>query len=96
MPAAREFMVLHNRIWPAVLVMLAGVFIYTIYFSQRIAGPIYRINATIKKILSGECPESVTLRNGDYFVETASLIQELSRKLSEERNKDKGSPTLGK
>lgn len=88
MPAAREFMVLHDRIWPAVVVMLAGIFIYTIYFSQRIAGPIFRINAAIKKILAGECPENVTLREGDYFVETASLLQDLSRKLSEEKKKE--------
>jgi len=80
--AAREFLILHTRIWPAVLVTLAGVFAYTLYFSQRIAGPIYRINATLKEMLEGECPEHVILRNGDYFQETADLLQILSRKLA--------------
>ena len=87
MTAAREFLVLHDRIWPAVLVTLAGVFAYTIYFSQRIAGPIYRINATLKKMIEGERPENVTLREGDFFVETASLLQELSRKLGAGKGK---------
>ncbi len=80
--AAREFLILHTRIWPAVLVTLAGVFAYTLYFSQRIAGPIYRINATLKEMLEGESPEHVILRNGDYFQETADLLQALSRKLA--------------
>ncbi|MBM2828879.1 MAG: hypothetical protein HW408_1411, partial [Actinobacteria bacterium] len=57
-------------------------FAYTLYFSQRIAGPIYRINATLKEMLEGECPERVILRNGDYFQETADLLQTLSRKLA--------------
>ena len=83
--AAREFLVLHTRIWPAVLVTLAGVFGYTLYFSQRIAGPIYRINATLRKMLEGGCPENVTLRDGDFFQDTAVLLQDLSRKFGEKQ-----------
>lgn len=80
--AAREFLVLHTRIWPAVLVTLGGVFAYTLYFSQRIAGPIYRINDTLKKMNKGEYPVGVTLRHKDFFMETAELLQSLSRKLA--------------
>jgi len=82
MQAAREFLILHTRIWPAVLVTLGGVFAYTLYFSQRIAGPIYRINATLKKMTKGEYPRDVTLRRKDFFMETADLLQSLSRKLA--------------
>lgn len=88
MQAAREFLVLHARIWPAVVVTLAGVFVYTIYFSQRIAGPIFRINATLRKMLAGEFPENVTLRRGDYFLDTAEILQSLSRKMGG-KSKDK-------
>jgi signal transduction histidine kinase len=86
-PAAREFLILHNRIWPAVLVTLAGVFLYTLFISHRIAGPIYRINATLKKMQEGEYPDKVSLRNGDFFHETAELLQDLSRKLAAEQGK---------
>jgi hypothetical protein len=86
--AAREFLILHNRIWPAVLVTLAGVFLYTLFVSHRIAGPIYRINVTLKKMLASEYPDRVTLRDGDFFHETAALLQELSRKLEAERKQN--------
>lgn len=91
-PAAREFLVLHNRIWPAVLVTLVGVFAYTLFISHRIAGPIYRINATLQKMREGEYPDKVALRRGDFFHETAELLQDLSRKLAAEQGKEDRKP----
>lgn len=81
-PAAREFLVLHARVWPAILFVLAGAFVYTIVLSHRIAGPVYRINATLKRMIAGDYPAAVTLREGDFLGETAGLLQDLSRKLS--------------
>ncbi len=87
-PAAREFLILHRRIWPAFLFVLVGVFVYTALFSQRIAGPIYRINTVLQAMLRGEYPESVTLRKGDHFHQTADLIARLSRQLAGRRKED--------
>lgn len=81
-PAAREFLVLHYRVWPAALLVFAGVFVYTLLLSRRIAGPIYRINAVIKGMIEGEYPEKVSLRSGDYFRDTAELLEQLSRRVS--------------
>lgn len=33
---------------------LAGIFAYTILVSQRIAGPVYRINSVLRKMLDGD------------------------------------------
>ena len=85
-PAAQEFLILHRRIWPAVLVVLAGVFVYTLFFSHRIVGPIHRINQVLHKLLKGEYPESVTLRKGDHFHQTAELLERLSRQLARQRD----------
>jgi hypothetical protein len=79
-PAAREFLVLHHRVWPAALFIFGGAFVYTLVFSQRIAGPIYRINATLRQMLEGEYPEKVILRRRDFFQDTAELLESLSRK----------------
>ena len=84
-PAAQEFLILHRRIWPAFLLVLAGVFVYTLIASHRIAGPIYRINAVLRMMLEDEYPKSVTLRKGDHFHETAELLELLSRKLARKR-----------
>lgn len=82
-PAATEFLILHRRIWPAVVVVLFGMFAYTIVVSHRIAGPVYRINEVLRKMIRGEFPARVTFRKGDYFQETADLLETLSKTLSE-------------
>ena len=87
-PAAREFLILHRRIWPAVLFVLAGVFLYTVFFSHRIAGPVYRINAVLQAMLRGEYPDSVRIRKGDHFHQTAELLERLSRQLAGKRGGD--------
>ncbi|GAB4365476.1 MAG: hypothetical protein Kow00128_08050 [Deltaproteobacteria bacterium] len=80
-PAANEFLVLHRRIWPAVVVVLVGMFGYTIVVSHRIAGPIYRINDVLRKLIAGEFPDRVAFRKGDYFQDTAELLQALAKTL---------------
>lgn len=84
-PAAEEFLILHHRIWPAVLFILVGVFLYTLIFSHRIAGPIYRINRVIEMMLRGEYPKSITLRKGDHFQETAELLGRLSQQIDRQQ-----------
>jgi len=84
-PAANEFLVLHHRIWPAVALVLVGMFAYTIVVSHRIAGPVYRINDILRRMIAGEFPFPISFRKGDYFLETAELLQTLSRQLGEDR-----------
>ncbi|MBI5905569.1 MAG: hypothetical protein HZB86_08480 [Deltaproteobacteria bacterium] len=80
--AVAEFFVLHKRIWPAAIVTLAGVFLYSFLIGHRIAGPVYRVNQVLRQLLRGERPEKVEFRSPDYFHETAKLLTELSGKLS--------------
>jgi len=90
-PAASEFLILHHRIWPAVVIVLVGMFAYTIVISHRIAGPIYRINEVLRKMIGGEFPDSVTFRKNDYFQETAALLETLSKRLAEGNRPGEGS-----
>jgi hypothetical protein len=89
-PAASEFLVLHQRLWPAALLSFAGIFFYAIFFSHRIAGPVYRINAILRALIDGRDPPVVKFRDGDYFQPTAALLKELSEKL---RGPRQGAPT---
>jgi hypothetical protein len=94
-PASQEFLILHHRIWPAVLFILVGMFLYTLRLSHRIAGPIYRINSVLQRMMKGEYPNQVVLRTGDHFHSTAKLLETLSRQLSDERERKKeGKPVL--
>src|SRR5512141_232948 len=89
-PAASEFLVLHQRLWPAVFLTFVGIFVYAIFFSHRIAGPVYRINAILRALLDERDPPVVKFRDGDYFQPTATLLGELSEKMRASRQ---GSPT---
>lgn len=84
-PAGRELLLLHRRVWPAAMFIFGGGFLYTLFFSRRIAGPIFRINSILRRMLEGDYPQQVTFRRGDFFHETAELLESLSRKVSEER-----------
>jgi len=80
-PAAAEFLILHKRLWPMVLLSLAGIFLYTIFISRRIAGPLYRINAILRALIEDQDPPVVKFRDDDYFQPTAVLLEELSEKM---------------
>jgi hypothetical protein len=89
-PAAAEFLVLHRRLWPAAFLSFAGIFVYAIFFSHRIAGPVYRINAVLRALIDGRDPPVVKFRDGDYFLPTATLLGELAEKMRASRQ---GAPT---
>ena len=84
-PAAAEFLVLHQRLWPAAFLSFAGIFVYAIFFSHRIAGPVYRINAILRALIDDRDPPVVKFRDGDYFKPTAALLEELSGKIRASR-----------
>ena len=84
-PAAAEFLVLHKRLLPAALLSLGGIFLYAIFFSQRIAGPLYRINAILRALIEDRDPPVVKFRDDDYFQPTAALLKELSEKMRASR-----------
>jgi hypothetical protein len=84
-PAAAEFLVLHKRLLPAALLSLAGIFFYAIFFSRRIAGPLYRINAILRALIEDRDPPVVKFRDDDYFQPTAALLKELSEKMRASR-----------
>ena len=72
-PAAAEFLVLNKRLLPAALLSLAGIFLYAILLSNRIAGPLYRINAILRALIEDRDPPVVKFRDEDYFQSTAEI-----------------------
>jgi hypothetical protein len=52
--AAVEFLVLHKRVWPALLVAIAGLVVHAVLFSHRIAGPLYRFRTIFKAVTEGK------------------------------------------
>jgi sensor histidine kinase YesM len=50
---------------------------FSVIFSHRIAGPLYRLEQTLDKIIQGDHAESIQLRKGDELEELAEKINKL-------------------
>lgn len=69
--AAVELLYLHARILPAFLIALCAFAVHGVFFSHRIAGPLYRFKQVFRAIRDGEIPRRVKLREGDYLADEA-------------------------
>lgn len=69
---------IHENLWPALFCMSILVFLGTILFSHRIAGPMYRFERTVEKLAEGNFSIRTKLRNRDEFLEFAGLLNNLA------------------
>ena len=68
-----------------VTVMVIAVF--GVFFLHRIAGPVYRFRAILRRVSKGELPDEFRLREGDYFTETAGDLNFVLRMLRERKQR---------
>ncbi len=62
---------------------------FGVFFLHRVAGPVYRFRQIFLRLNDGEIPGPITLREGDFFTETAWEINRLIKRLEFEREKSK-------
>ena len=81
-----------NDIMATLLIWQVGysliVFSVCIFFSHKIAGPLYRLNMYLRKISELGVLEDMRLRNGDYFRELEASYNEAVSTIRESRKKD--------
>ncbi len=71
------------------LLTLVVIAVFGIFFLHRVAGPVYRFRKTIMRLNDGEIPPIISLREGDFFSETAGDLNRLIRRTKFEWEKDK-------
>lgn len=76
-------------VFPIIFVIAA----FSIIFSHRIAGPIYRFEQTLDKLIQGEDVEVIKLRPGDELEELATKLNELIHIVKRQIPQKKDSPT---
>jgi sensor histidine kinase YesM len=77
-------------ILPVIFVITA----FSIVFSHRIAGPIYRLENTLDRLIRGEDVETIRLRKGDALKELIEKINSLITMVKQSRIlEQKDSPT---
>ena len=64
------------------------IFLACIFFSHKIAGPIYKLNMFLQKISKNEDMQIISFRDGDYFHELADNYNDAIRKIKTTRKQD--------
>jgi methyl-accepting chemotaxis protein len=70
------------------LIFTGLIFIISIFFSLKIAGPIYKTQKYLKKIAQGNGLGKLTFRNEDYFKDLADDFNNTFTNLQNSYNKD--------
>jgi methyl-accepting chemotaxis protein len=81
--AAHQFLLLHAKLWPPALLLIALLALHTIVVSHRIVGPLYRFRLEMKKIGDGNLFVHVKLRQNDYLRKEAESINHMVESLRE-------------
>lgn len=63
-----------NAIVVTMFALVGGILI-----SHRIAGPVFRFKAVIRKMALGEDPGKISVRKADYFADVVPLLQDLQK-----------------
>lgn len=75
--AANQFLSLHARIWPGILIVFVLLVLHSILISHRIAGPLYRFRSFFKAVADGHLGGRVRIRKNDYLHEDAQAINDM-------------------
>lgn len=75
--ASIQFLALHARLWPSILVLFALLAIHSITVSHRVAGPLYQFRKVFRSIAGGDLCLRVAIRKNDYLTKEANDINEM-------------------
>ncbi len=74
---ANQFLSLHQRVWPALLIVLVLLSIHLVHFSHRFAGPLYRCRQAFRQVAEGDLSVATTIRKGDYLHEEVRALNDM-------------------
>lgn len=72
--SSQQLLALDARYWPAIALALVLVTIMAVKVTHRLAGPLYRFKAIFHELGRDEVPAAFKLRDGDYLMREAELL----------------------
>ncbi len=82
-------MALLGRFLTVILLGSALAVLLMMFISHRIAGPLFRLERTIKEMGGGKIPVKVNLRKKDEFKQLAEVVNSVIRRMEEKAEKDR-------
>ena len=80
---ADQFELLHSRFWPVVAVVSVLLLVHGVFFSHRIAGPLYHFRRIFQSVASGDLTVRTSIRKADYLHVEAQCLGEMVDALRE-------------
>ena len=71
--AAREFLVLHSRLWGPLCGAFVLLVLHNVLVTHRIAGPLLRFRRFLKTVGDGDLSSSIVFRKTDYLQKDAEI-----------------------
>ena len=81
--AATEFLFLHTRFWPALVVAFLTISAHSLFTSHRIVGPLYRFRVAFGHIEQGNLVPGIELRRRDFLAKEAEALNDMVTSLRE-------------
>ena len=82
--AAKEMLLLHQRFWPAMIVVTVILGGHSIFIFHRIFGPLYRFKCTMRDISQGDLSYNIKLRKNDFLKEEENIMNNMITSLRTE------------
>jgi methyl-accepting chemotaxis protein len=79
--AAREFLVLHGRVWLPLLGAFVLLVLHNILVTHRVAGPLFRFRRYLTRIGDGDLSAPIRIRKGDYLQKEAQAASRMVESL---------------
>ncbi len=81
--AASQILALGQVALPALLVLVAGAAIFSVYVTHRIAGPLYRLRESLKEVAQGNLGLRIRFRKTDELHDIADSMNEAVDKVEQ-------------
>ncbi|MCK4799235.1 MAG: hypothetical protein KAT05_17815 [Spirochaetes bacterium] len=79
-PTSRFKMIFFPLLWTGVALIII-ISIFSLFFSHRMAGPIYRMRVSLDRMLAGDNDFKVRIRKNDFFVNIVDRLEQLRQKM---------------
>ncbi len=87
--AADRVLMLHARLWPAILAAICLIGLHSFRVFLFFVGPLKRLQWAFKKVTAGDLDFKVSLREGDFLVEEGDIFNQTIGTLSGRVNRVK-------
>jgi methyl-accepting chemotaxis protein len=81
--AAREFLVLHGRIWMPLIGAFMLLVLHNIVVTHRVAGPLFRFRRYMRGVGQGDLSAGIRIRKADYLHKEAKAASRMVDALRE-------------